>query len=153
MKTILILTMLAATPALFAAETNAPAPSLLTNAMPALQVSLAEQADLVRQIGEDAARGFDAEAHARNLRAQIESLVTKPAITKPSVATEPPAASAQQTEATGKPSGSPAPGQVETAEGASTERPELTPLKEAVRKLRAMADELEAHVEKAARKP
>lgn len=63
-----IITIFAATSALLAAETNTPAPTLLTNSAPIIQVDLVEQARLVAEIGQEAAQGFHAETHARNLR-------------------------------------------------------------------------------------
>jgi hypothetical protein len=83
MKPTVLFALLAAAPALLAAE---PSPS--TAAVPATQAlalpeDLAEEAALVQQIGEEAARGFDAEAHARALRAQIEALVSTPSGSAP----------------------------------------------------------------------
>jgi hypothetical protein len=62
-----------------AGDTNAPAAALVatTNAQPAIpDVRLVDQAELVRQIGEEAARDFDPLSHARSLRSQIDALIT-----------------------------------------------------------------------------
>ena len=69
MKKALLILGLAAAPALFAAETNT-----ASNAVELAPVSLVEQASLVREIAEDASRGFDAEAHAKWVRQQIEAV-------------------------------------------------------------------------------
>lgn len=79
----ILITFFAAASALIAAETNSPAPTLLTNTAPALQIPIVEQAELVQQIGEEAAKGFDSVEHARSLRAQIEALVSRSVPPKP----------------------------------------------------------------------
>jgi hypothetical protein len=77
MKLNLFLALMAAAPALWAAEptsTNVADPP--KEAVPTGE-GIAEQAALVQQIGAEAARGFDVEAHARTIRAQIEALISK----------------------------------------------------------------------------
>ena len=69
-KTWIILGLVAAPTLLaFAGDTNTAA-----NALESAPVSLLEQASLVREIADDASRGFDAEAHAKWVRAQIDGL-------------------------------------------------------------------------------
>ena len=65
-KTLLVLGIALTTP-LFAADTN-------SNAVAIAPVSLLEQATLVREIAADASRDFDAEAHAKWIRQQIDAL-------------------------------------------------------------------------------
>ena len=69
MKKVFPILGLLAAPTLFAAETNT-----VSNALEIPPVSLVEQASLVREIAEDASRGFDAEAHAKWVRGQIDAL-------------------------------------------------------------------------------
>lgn len=101
-KTMLMLATLSAGPALLAAEpvempATAPAPSAVSTNAPAFSEDLADQAALVQQIGEAAARGFDPEAHARSLRLQIEALAhapvkdheKAPTVTPPTVSSKP----------------------------------------------------------------
>ena len=83
MKKMLVLLGLAAAPILFAADTNTAANAL--EVAPVAPVSLLEQASLVREIAEDASRGFDAEAHAKWVREQIDAL--KDPANAPTVAT------------------------------------------------------------------
>jgi hypothetical protein len=125
MKTFLVVAILACAPALFAADTNSPPPSVPSIEPPALRVNLTEQADLVRQIGEEAARGFDPEAHARWLRGQIEALADKPDVAPETVAASKPAL-----ELAPKPAGS----------------ARETALRDTIAKLRALASQLEAQL-------
>jgi hypothetical protein len=67
-KTLIVLGMAVALP-LLAADTNTTA-----NAVAMAPVSLVEQATLVREIAADASRDFDAEAHAKWIRQQIDAL-------------------------------------------------------------------------------
>src|SRR5215213_1519361 len=69
MKKALIVLALAAATRLLAAETNS-----ASNAVAIAPVSLLEQASLVREIAADASRDFDAEAHAKWIRLQIDAL-------------------------------------------------------------------------------
>jgi hypothetical protein len=69
MKKGLIALALAAATRLMAAETNT-----ASNAVVISPVSLLEQASLVREIAADASRDFDAEAHAKWIRLQIDAL-------------------------------------------------------------------------------
>lgn len=69
MKKVFTILGLLAAPTLFAADTNT-----VSNALEIPPVSLVEQASLVREIAEDASRGFDAEAHAKWVRRQIDAL-------------------------------------------------------------------------------
>ncbi|MBI2929074.1 MAG: hypothetical protein HYY24_25705 [Verrucomicrobia bacterium] len=150
MKKRLIITVFAATSALFA-ETNSPVPTLLTNAVPVLQVDLVEQARLVAEIGQEAAKGFDAETHARALRAQIEALLTEPSPAKPS-------APADAVENTTPPSEPVAKVPAVTAPATptittSTTGPDPAVLRRVIAILRGEADRLEAQLEKLPRKP
>lgn len=152
MKTIILL-LVAATPALFAAESN-PAPITTTNTVPALQVPLVEQAELVQQIGREAAGDFDTEVQAKYLRSRIEALLT-PATAKVAAATGPTGTAKGQESAQPGPTVSgpvlvAAPAPMVKAGGRQAD-PAV--LKEAIRKLRAMADELEAQVEDRSVKP
>jgi len=149
--TIIAFTFFAAASALFAAETNSNAPTLLTNAVPVLQVDLVEQARLVAEIGTEAAKGFDTEAHARSLRAQIETLLTKPAPAKTIAPTDAVEITTPPSEPTAKTLAVTAPATATTTTSTTGPNPEA--LKEAIRILRAEADRLEAHLEKLARKP
>lgn len=143
----------AAASALFAAETNSPAPTPLTNAVPLIQTDLIEQARLVTEIGQEAAKGFDAETHARSLRAQLEGFLTKPPMKL--------AASADAVEATPvklepKPNPSFVAAPVTAlAANAHTSAIGTDPaaLKEAIRILRAEADRLEAQLQKLVLQP
>ena len=78
MKSTLMLNVLALTPALLAGEPTVTTPAPAVQAAPAAPEDIAEEAALVQQIGEEAARGFDPEAHAHALRTQIEALVSTP---------------------------------------------------------------------------
>lgn len=153
MKMILI-TFFAATSALLAAETNSPAPTLLTNAVAISQVDFVEQARLVAEIGQEAAKGFDAETHAHGLRKQIEALLTAPATVEPSEPSAP-ADTAESTtpvvELTTKAPAVTTPATVATP--TSTTKADSVALQEAVFVLRRAANELEARIEKLARKP
>ena len=152
MKTIIIVFFTAAS-ALLAAETNSPAPTLLTNAVPALQIPIVEQAELVRQIGEEAAKGFDAETHARELRAQLEAFLTKPVV-KPAASVDAVEATPAQLEPTAKPSATASLVTVPAANAnTSATGPDPAALKEAIRILRAEADRLEAQFHKLSRQP
>ena len=151
MKTTII--MLFATTALFAAETNSPAPTLPTNAVPALQVDLVEQARLVAEIGTDAAKGFDSETHARSLRAQIEALLTKPAPAKPDTKADAVENPAPPTDPATTAPAVTAPTATATPTITSATGPNPAALKEAIRILRAEADRLETQLEKLTRKP
>jgi hypothetical protein len=137
MKTILMLAILAATPALFAAEPSPSAPAPPASA-PSLPEDLAEQAALVQQIGEEAARGFDPEAHARALRAQIESLVSTSAAAKPSAPSEaaPGAVPASRTVAKPSPSPTPAP----ATALATPYSPRKAVIRDAIQKVRTALD-------------
>lgn len=147
MKSLVALAMLATAPVLFAADTNSPASTLPPQQPPALQVNLTEQADLVRQIGEEAARGFDPEAHARWLREQIEALTPKPGLNAGGRATTAITPDMPTTVVTG--ATSPMPGskaQPELEDQSATARAEVV-LRETITKLRAMANQLEGQVE------
>jgi hypothetical protein len=141
MKTILMLAILAVTPALFAAEPSPSAPAPPVSNVPSLPEDLAEQAALVQQIGEEAARGFDPEAHARALRAQIESLVSTSTAAKPSAPSEaaPVAVPASRTVAKPSPSPTPAP----ATAMATPDSPRKTVIRDAIQKVRTALDELE----------
>lgn len=148
MKTSIII-FFAAASALVAAETNSPAPTLLTNAVPALQIPIAEQAELVRQIGEEAAKGFDAETHAKELRARLEAFLTKPAAPVDAVEGQ----TAQQ-KPTAKPSAIATPVTAPAANASASDAgPDPAALRVAIAILRREADRLEAQLEKLTHKP
>lgn len=139
MKIPLALTILAAAPALLLADPNPPAG--VAPASPSSQEDLAEQAALVQQIGEDAARGFDAEAHARALRAQIEALIATPTTAKASASLETPKRSVP----------SPKPAEVLGTTAAPARAVAVRDvrdgaLKESIRKLRSALEEFEAQL-------
>ena len=90
-KTATLLAMAALLPALFAAEPDTPTSADVVQPVPSSPEAIAEQAALVRQIGADAARGFDPEAHAHALRVQIETLVKEPSVPPAPLLTKPPA--------------------------------------------------------------
>jgi hypothetical protein len=145
-----IITLFAATTALIAAETNSPAPAPTTNSVPVIQVDLVEQARLVTEIGQEAAKGFDVEAHARSLRTQIESLLAKPAA-KPTAPvgvvenTTPPSEPAAKAPAITVPA--------TATTNTSTTGPDPAALREAIRILRSEADRLQVQLDKLTRKP
>lgn len=148
-----LITFFAAASALIAAETNSPAPSLLTNAAPVLQIPIVEQAELVQQIGEEAAKDFDSVEHARSLRAQIEALVSKVTPANPDVrsdevdkaaASSGPATKARASVASSPPTAS-------STTSVACRNPAA--LEEAIRILRAEADRLEAQLQKLSSQP
>jgi hypothetical protein len=140
MKKIMLI-ILAVAPALVAAETNTTALTTTTNLVTAPQVDLAEQAQLVMEIGRDAAGDFDPELHARSLRCQIETLViTKPVkvrVAESGVAPPP------QTSTTGKAT---APEITTGARSADAMHPDVISLRATAEKLRAIANDLEAQI-------
>jgi len=143
-KHLLKLAFLAVTPALLAADPAAPAPASMPAADNLLSGDLADEAGLVQQIGAEASRGFDVEAHARALRAQMEALVSGATAsgnvnTNLDAAVPPPVKAAAATPVVrvtqpvaNKPSASPAP-----QDGA---------VQEAIRKMRAALDDLESQL-------
>ena len=139
MKTVLMLAICAVTPALFAAEPNPSATTPPVRNAPTLPEDLAEQAALVQQIGEEAARGFDPEAHARALRAQIESLVSTSTAAKPAAPSEAAlgAVPGNRTVAKAPPLPTPAP------TTATPSSPPKAIIREAIQKVRTALDELE----------
>jgi hypothetical protein len=141
MKTILMLAILAVTPALFAAEPNPSAPARPAINAPSLPEDLAEQAALVQQIGEEAARWFDPEAHARALRAQIESLVSTSTAVKPAAPLEAAPVAGPSSRTVAKPSPSPMPAAAPATTAASS--PRKAAIREAIQKARTALDELE----------
>jgi hypothetical protein len=147
MKTTII-TFFAATTALIAAETNSPSPSPTTNGVPVIQVDLVEQARLVTEIGQEAAKGFDVEAHARSLRNQLEALLTTP-VAKPAAPADLVGALPSEPAAKAPAVAAPA----AAVEKTSTTGPDPAALKEAIRILRAEANRLEAQLEELTRKP
>lgn len=77
MKITALFASLALAPALLMADPEpVPAPSASETNAPAGPEDLAEHAALVQRLGADAARGFDSEAHAHNLRLQMQQLVS-----------------------------------------------------------------------------
>ncbi len=76
-KPALAAALLSVAPGLLAQQTTNSPPVAVSPAPPLTAEDLAEHAALVQQIGDEAARGFDAEAHAHALRLQIEALVSK----------------------------------------------------------------------------
>ncbi len=147
--TLLVVAMLSATPVLMAEEPVTPPPptGVLTNA-PVLPEDLAEQAALVQQIGEEAARGFDPEAHARELRRQIESLASMPANGKAPAATQTPALAETPvaTVPVRGPERKPAP-ITSTRQAVTPVSPAReTTVKEAVQRVRAALDQLETQL-------
>src|SRR5437588_4426161 len=149
MKTTII-TFFAAASALIAAETNSPAPTLPTNAASAIQVDLIEHARLVAEIGQEAAKGFDAETHARSLRAQIDALVSKPTPANPVANADTVDNTAPATDTVPKAPAITAPAPTAARATTSVTGPDPGALKEAIRILRAEADRLEAQLEKLA---
>jgi hypothetical protein len=125
-------------PALLAAEPNSSAaaePAASASISPA---ELADQAALVQQIGSEAARGFDAEAHARALRQQIEVLVAAPT-----------AAAAATAPTRILPAGRPTPLRTAAVAPMSTEPAKLagnSAIRMAIEKMRAAIEELEAQL-------
>ena len=113
---------------------------------------IAEQAELIQQIGEDAARDFDVEAHARSLRAQIESLLTKPATAKPTAPTGAVENTTPQPESADKPSAVVVPATATANGNASTTGADPATLREAILVLRRAANELETRIESSAKK-
>ncbi len=140
MKEIMLI-IFAVAPALFAAETNTTALTTTTNVVTAPQVNLAEQAQLIMEIGRDAAGDFDPELHARSLRSQIETLV----VTKPVKVhvTESGVAPPTQTTTTGKAT---APEITTVARSADATHPDVISLRATAEKLRALAKDLEAQI-------
>jgi hypothetical protein len=139
MKTSLIVASfaLALTPGVFAEEPNpATAAQSVTNAA-VLPEDLADQAALVQQIGAEAARGFDPEAHAKALRQQIEALLASPTKAALPIAASPS-------------SGAPRSAKAALADaGSGTNQPSSTQqaaIQEAVQKIRAALGELEARL-------
>ncbi len=136
------LALLALAPALWAAEPKASAP--VATALPLTQEEIADRATLVQQIGEEASRGLDAEAHARALRAQMESLV---------------ATSRAEASGTKGPSSSVAVPKMEPVKSivasppfkAKETSPSEASIREALRKLRSAVDELDARLDPGAK--
>jgi hypothetical protein len=132
---------LALSPALLKADPNpSPPVSLAVTNAPTLQEDLADQAALVQQIGSEAARGFDPEAHARALRAQIEALIAGSATAK--AAPEAPPLAPEITVRTAAANSSMPAAVGVSAPGTSEE----TAVREAIQKLRAVLDRLEAQL-------
>jgi hypothetical protein len=144
MKTLLMLTLLSAAPTLMATEPPLTVPvaspvMVATNA-PALPEDLAEQAALVQQIGEDAARGFDPEAHAHALRLQIEALAAMPTNAKAPPPTASPAPMAAQAKPAPVPS---APAPAPSSAGMPARE---TSVRNAIQRMRSVLDDLEVQL-------
>jgi hypothetical protein len=152
MKMILI-TFFAAASALIAAETNSPAPTQMTNTASVLQIPIVEQAELVQQIGEEAAKGFDSVEHARSLRAQIEALVSSSTPPKPAGKSDAMDNPAPTTGPATKAPAFAAPSATATPAIAGIAGRNPAALEEAIRILRAEADRLEAQLQKLSRQP
>ena len=87
MKTTVLIALLAATPMLFAAEPVTQNPADPVPKVAPSPEDVADQAALVQQLGQEASRGFDPEAHAHALRLQIEALLSAPTALKTPPAT------------------------------------------------------------------
>ncbi len=142
--------LLAVTPALFAAEPAPPtmaAPGPAPATEPSFPEDLADQAGLVQQIGAEASRGFDVEAHARALRAQIEALVSGSAASAGSGANTNVNLTAQSS---AKPvSASPAVTKLTAPaplEPPAKPAPQNSAVQDAIRKMRAALEELETQL-------
>ncbi len=131
----LILGILATSPALLAADPSA---------VPVPQVDLVAQASLISEIGYAASTGFDACTHARALRARIEFLLTRQAVTNPTASAEN-VTPAPRT----KPSAANGPSTASTAKPNASVGPDPAALREAARLLRRKADEIEGLIQPA----
>jgi hypothetical protein len=123
---------------------------------PAGQEDLADQAALVQEIGAEASRGFDPEAHARALRAQIEALIGKPVAAKAVVApASAPGATGSGTSAAvallapvAKPVLAPA---LPAMTSASASGPSESVVRDAIQKLESVLDNLKTEVNREAK--
>lgn len=134
----IMLALATMTSGLLAAEPNAaPASEPSTNVVTSTE-DIADQAALVQQIGEDAARGFDPVAHAHELRLQMEALISAPSGVKAPAANQPVPMTLPSTAGTVKASAPTAPAVVPPAR-----QPRESAIQESIQKLRAVVDQLE----------